>query len=64
MLVTKIFQANDLEDLETQMQTYMDSIAGTMDWAAHDVIIQYDGKTMLSRMSYSALLFIKPNENA
>ena len=63
MVVAKIFQADDLTNLETEMQAYLDSIETTIDWADHDVVVQYDGKTMMSRMSYSALLFIKPNKN-
>jgi len=68
MLAVKIFRADDLEDLETQMQTYLDSVAPPVppgppfDWVDHDVLVQYDGKATLSRMSYSALIVIKPNK--
>ena len=61
MLVAKIFRSDDLEELEIQIQAYLDAIDPGFDWGAHDVIMQYDGKTALSRMNYSALLFIKPN---
>ena len=64
MLAAKTFSADDLDDLETQIQAYLDNIEVVdpgFDWGAHDVAVQYDGKTALSRMSYSALIVIKPN---
>jgi hypothetical protein len=64
MLAAKIFQSDDLEGLETQVQAYLDSIEVLdpgFDWGAHDIAVQYDGKTSMSRMCYSCMIVIKPN---
>lgn len=64
MLAAKIFQSDDLIELETALQAYLDNIEVVdpgFDWGAHDIAVQYDGKSALSRQSFSALIVIKPN---
>lgn len=68
MLAAKIFQSDDLIDLEIEIQAYLNNIDNDpqnppqgFDWGAHDVAVQFDGKNALSRQSYSALIVITPN---
>ena len=64
MLVAKIFQSDDLAGLEPLIQAFLDNVEVVepgFDWGAHDIAVQYDGKTALSRMNYSCLIVIKPN---
>ena len=62
MLIVKIFESDDLEGLEAQMQSELDALPPDFAWEDHDVLLQYDGKNTMSRQSYSAMLLIKPNK--